>query len=224
MSRQDWLDEKRRSNCGKEYDGIRVISYSHTEGKHSYYLCECLHCGKQFTTRIDGVKSGHTTSCGCQNEEWMHSGQMNRKHGMSNDRAYWVWAKIKSRCYNPKSHEYPNYGGRGIRMCDEWLDAEAFVTWAYASGYDKDAPKGECTLDRIDVNGDYEPSNCRWITNLEQQNNRRYHVTTEYNGRRYTAAELARELKIPYTTMLQAIKTGKSVQEFLNDYAPRGRG
>ena len=92
--------------------------------------------------RKDGLINGHSKSCGCVNEKWMHSGQINRKHGLSNDRVYWVWTKVKARCYNPNCREYKNYGGRGIKMCDEWLDPKKFIEWAYANGYDKDAPTG----------------------------------------------------------------------------------
>lgn len=223
MSREQWLESKRKQNEGKRYGNVTVLKYSQTIGKHSYYICKCGLCGKEFETRIDGVKTGHTNSCGCANEEWMHSGKMNRKHGLTNDRAYWVWAKVKARCYNPKCREYKNYGARGIKMCEEWLDPEKFIKWCYESGYDSKAPKGVCTLDRKDVNKDYEPSNCRWITNLEQQNNRRYHITAEYEGKIQTASQWARELNIPYTTMLQGLKNGKTIYYFKNEYVPRKR-
>ncbi len=223
MSREEWLESKRKSNEGKKFGNVTVLKYTHTIGKHSYYLCRCEYCGKEFETRIDGVKNGHTNSCGCENDKWMHSGQMNRKHGLSNDRAYWVWAKIKRRCTDPKSREYPSYGGRGIAICEEWLNPENFVKWCYASGYDSTAPKGVCTLDRIDVNGNYEPSNCRWLTNQEQQNNRRDNVVAEYKGRKQTAAQWSRELNVPYNTIRQCIKSGKSIEQFLIDYVPRKR-
>ena len=223
MSRQDWLEQKRKENEGKRYGDVTILRYSHTEGKHSLYYCRCELCGKEFETRIDGVKSGHTTSCGCKTYEWMHSGQINRKHGLTNDRAYWVWTKVKARCYNPNSREYPNYGGRGIKMCDDWLDPENFIEWCYSTGYDNTAPKGQCTLDRIDVDGDYEPSNCTWKTNQEQQNSRRHNIRAEYNGETHTAAEWSRILNVPYTTMSAGLKAGKTIEYFINDYVPRKR-
>lgn len=221
MSREAWLEERRKQYDGKVYGNITVIGYSHTVGKHTYFQCKCGLCGNVFTTRIDGVKNGHTNSCGCATEEWMHSGKLNRKHGLTNDRAYWVWAKVKSRCYNPNCREYKNYGGRGIKMCDEWLDPEKFIKWCYESGYDATAPKGQCTLDRKDVNGNYEPSNCTWITNQEQRNNRRNNVVVEYNGVKHTATEWARILNIPPTTMLAGLHNGKTIEYYLNDYVPR---
>lgn len=224
MSREEWLQAKRNSIKGKTFGNITVIEYSKTIGKHSYYKCKCNLCGKIFETRRDGVMSGHTNSCGCANEKWMHSGQMNRKHGLSKDRAYWVWAKVKNRCYNPNCREYKNYGGRGIAMCDEWLNPENFINWAYANGYDNQAPKGQCTLDRINVNGNYEPSNCRFITNDEQQNNRRDCRKFEYNDEIHTMAEWARILNVPYTTLRAGLlKNGKTLDYFVNSYQPRKR-
>ena len=212
---------KRYDPIGEVFNHVKVLEYSHKEGFCHYYKCECLLCGRIFTTRKSSLVNGHTKTCGCVRDAWSHSGGCNRKHGLSNDRAYWLWAKVKSRCYNPNSREYKNYGGRGIRMCDEWLDPKNFIEWAYSHGYDKNAPKGQCTLDRIDVDGNYEPSNCRFITNQEQQNNRRDCHFIEYNGETHTVADWARILDVPYTSLQGAlIKRGKTIEEFLRDYSP----
>ena len=223
MSREEWLQAKRNSLNGKKFGMLTVIGYSHTVGKHSFYKCVC-DCGKEIITRRDGLVNGHTSSCGCVRDEWSHSGKLNRKHGLYKDRAYWVWAKVKSRCYNPKSREYENYGGRGITMCDEWLNPENFVKWAYETGYDANLPKGVCTLDRIDVDKNYEPSNCRWITNKQQQNNRRDNRRYSYNGEEHTIAEWSEILNVPYGTL----RTGLVIYEkpltyYINDYVPRKR-
>lgn len=223
MSREDWLREKRNAIVGKRYGRLVVLEYAYTIGKHSYYRCKC-DCGNVVETRRDGLVNGHTQSCGCANQEWMHSGKMNRKHGLTNDRAYWVWAKIKSRCYNPNSREYKNYGARGIVMCDEWLSPQVFIEWCYANGYDANAPKGECTLDRIDTDGNYEPSNCRWITNKEQQNNRRDNRVYEHLGIKHTVAEWSEIYHVTYSVMHHwLVDREKTIAQFETDYTPRKR-
>ena len=89
-------------------------------------------------------------------------------------RLYAVWMSMKQRCLNPRNQKYKNYGARGIKVCDEWKKSyKTFETWAYANGYDDVAPKGECTIDRINVNGNYEPNNCRWVNSKIQGNNKR---------------------------------------------------
>lgn len=223
MNREEFLEQKRNELVGKTYGNVEVIRFSESKNRRIFYECRCKLCGKIFITRKDGLTSGHTTSCGCTREEWMHSGNLNSKHGLYKDRAYWLWAKVKARCYNPNSKEYRNYGGRGIRMCDEWLDPKNFVEWCYANGYDKDAPKGKCTLDRIDVEKDYEPNNCRFITNLEQQNNKRNNRKFEYKGETHTIAEWARIYNIPYISMAAILKSGKSLDYLHDGYVPRKR-
>lgn len=216
------VEEKYKSIIGNEYGHVTVLEFDHAINGKWYYKCRCNLCGKEFITLKYSLTSGHTKTCGCTRTAWMHSGNLNKKHGLYEERAYWVWCKIKSRCYNPNSREYANYGGRGIVMCDEWLhDPRAFCEWAYAHGYDKDAPKGQCTIDRIDVNKNYEPSNCRFITNLEQQNNRRDCRKFEYKGEIHTIAEWARIYNIPYQTMSQILKSGKSLDYIKNGYTPR---
>lgn len=222
MSREEYLNKLRSGYIGKKYGDITILGYDHTEKKHTFYKCKC-NCGKEFVTRLDGLKNGHTTSCGCKSDKWMSSGQMNRKHGLSNDRAYWVWTKVKARCYNSNCREYKNYGARGVKMCNEWLNPKTFIEWAYANGYDNTAPKGQCTLDRIDVNGNYEPSNCRFITNLDQQNNRRDCRKFEYNGEIHTIAEWSRIYNIPYPSMAAILKSGKSLDYIKDGYVPRKR-
>ena len=224
MSREEYYQKQRNEIVGKTFGELEVLAYDHSTKGRIFYKCKCKRCGNECVIRKDGLTSGHAKTCGCANKDWMHSGQLNKRHGLYKDRAYWVWAKVKSRCYNPNCREYNNYGGRGIKMCDEWLDPKNFVEWAYANGYDKDAPKGQCTLDRIDVDKDYEPSNCRFITNLEQQNNRRNSRKFEYNGETHTIAEWARIYDIPYISMASILKSGKSLDYLKDGYIPRKRG
>lgn len=114
------------------------------------------------------------------------------RHGKSSTRLYRTWTRMKTRCYNKKFQHYKSYGGRGIKVCDEWLhDFMAFYNWAVSHGYNDNL-----TIDRIDVNGDYEPNNCRWLTNEEQQNNKRNNIHLTYKGKTQTISQWANELGI----------------------------
>ena len=136
--------------------------------------------------------------------------------------AYWQGRKVRDsiyrrynhmrrRCYNEKDQNYKNYGGRGIKICDEWLnDFETFYKWALENGYKK-----ELTIDRIDVNGNYEPSNCRWITMKEQQRNRRTNVRITFNGVTKTQVEWAEELGITGSTIRDRINKGLPLEKVL---------
>lgn len=114
------------------------------------------------------------------------------KHGLWNTRIYRIWQRMKTRCYNKNFQHFKDYGGRGIKVCDEWLnDFMAFYKWAVDNGYNDNL-----TIDRIDVNGNYEPNNCRWLTNDEQQNNKRNNILLTYNGKTQTITQWANELGI----------------------------
>lgn len=123
------------------------------------------------------------------------------KHGYSHERLYKIWKSMRIRCNCKTSPPYKNYGGRGIAICNEWNDYLNFRNWALTNGYDFDAPKGECTLDRIDTNGNYEPSNCRWVTYTEQANNKSNNRMFEYDGKKMTLAQWGRLLGIKSATL-----------------------
>lgn len=153
---------------GNKYGNLVVVEeHGKTRSGDTLYICKC-DCGN-LTHPISGMnlRKGHTQSCGCKKT----------KHGQWYSRLYWVWCAMKKRCYNAKHPTFKNYGGRGITVCDEWLNSfPAFAEWAMANGYKPDARQGECTLDRIDTNGNYCPDNCRWVSMKVQQNNRRNNV------------------------------------------------
>ena len=134
-------------------------------------------------------------------------------HGMTKTKIWKTWRAMRERCYVPCVGGYKNYGGRGIKVCDEWnASFENFMEWAYANGY-----KENLSLDRIDVNGNYEPNNCRWVTFLEQANNKRTSHFLEYNGEIKTITEWSRITGINKNTLLSRVtKYGWSVERALN--------
>lgn len=131
---------------------------------------------------------------------------------MSETRINRIWLRMRNRCNNKNNEQYKNYGGRGIKVCDEWLNKDNgfmnFYNWAINNGY-----KENLTIDRIDVNGDYEPNNCRWITMFDQQSNKRNNRFIEYYGKIYTVSQLSRYLKINKDTLIKRINNNWKMEE-----------
>ena len=158
---------------GQHFGKLTVIEFGGvSKNRKTLWICKC-DCGS-ITKPIVGsnLRSGAVRSCGCLKVD---ASVANAKYNhIQYSRLYGVWHSMKKRCYYPKFKQFADYGGRGIKVCDEWrTDFTAFQKWAYANGYDDTAEYGKCTLDRIDVNGNYEPSNCRWVSMEEQNKNRR---------------------------------------------------
>ena len=139
-------------------------------------------------------------------------------HGLTGTRVYKTWESMKARCYNPNDNKYEKYGGRGIIVCDEWLGDDGvknFANWAYANGFDENKHQKEQSLDRIDVNGNYEPSNCRFTNAKVQANNKTNTIMLEYNGKRQSLQKWADELGIKEATIRWRLNKGYSVEKAL---------
>ena len=136
--------------------------------------------------------------------------------GRSKEKLYQIYIRIKNCTINPNHYQYKDYGGRGIKMCDEWLkDYQAFKKWAYENGYNDKAPKGECTLDRINNDGNYEPNNCRWVNSNVQARNRRTTILLKYNNKIQCAKDWAKELNISYPTFIFKMNSGCTIEEII---------
>lgn len=144
---------------GQKYGRLTVLSYAYTKNKVAFWKCKC-DCGNEKIVRGSHLKNGSIKSCGCFRKEV--TGKKATVHGKYGSRLYRIWKGIKGRCFNPSNSKYPIYGGRGITVCNEWLEYEPFYEWAMKNGY-----KEDLTIERIDVNGNYEPSNCTWVTEKE---------------------------------------------------------
>lgn len=187
--------------------------------KSQRWFCRC-DCGNEKVVMRGHLCDGATISCGCY-----HSSELtkrNTKHGYANEKLYAIYRGIKCRCYNPHHGDYQRYGAKGVTMCEEWKnDYGVFREWAYASGYKEEVlPNGrsQWTIDRIDVKGNYEPSNCRWITIQAQMNNKSNNYPIEYNGRTHTIAEWAKELGISYMTLHDRIlRYGWNIERALTE-------
>ena len=177
-------------------------------GKRYYYLCKC-ECGNGIIVEKHNLISGNSKSCGCYN----HDRIMERcyKHNGFKERLYGVYRGMLQRC-NCKTHKhYANYGGRGIKVCDEWKDYNSFREWSINNGY-----KTELSIDRIDNNKGYSPDNCRWVTRVEQARNTRRSRIIEFNGERLTMIEWSNKIGISEGTLFARLKSGWSINKALS--------
>ena len=170
------------------FERLKVIKRTGTDKQRNpLWLCKC-ECEKEVIVRGNLLKSGNTKSCGCLQKDV--AAKLKTTHSLSIDkngvvpRLYASWRNMKSRCFNPNTPKFKNHGGRGITVCEEWLDYLPFHEWATSHGYRKDL-----TLERTNNDGNYEPGNCKWSTAKEQANNKRTTKIIEINNERHTQSE-----------------------------------
>ena len=188
---------------GNRYGKLVALERAKNRGKHTMWKCKC-DCGNYTITGASELKQGTTKSCGCLKFE-----SRNSTHGLTKTRLYSIWSKMKDRCLNKNNPAYKWYGGRGITICQEWLDDFAnFYNWSIENGY-----KEGLSIDRIDVNGNYEHCNCRWITLEEQALNTRTTKFLTYKGETKTVSEWCQITGIKKTTMLNRIRLGFTAEE-----------
>lgn len=149
---------------------LTAIKRVGSKNGRALWLCKC-DCGNTKLILAKSLRYGEVVSCGCKHLNNLRTNAITHNHYV--ERLYWVWHSMLQRIKNPNRREYHWYGERGITVCDEWKDYNVFRKWALAHGYDEKAQQGKCTIDRIDVNGNYEPDNCRWVGMDVQNKNKR---------------------------------------------------
>lgn len=201
--------EKFKDMTGERYGNLTVIKRGEDYicGKNLHtttWICRC-DCGNEIRATRTMLINGRTKSCGCK------SPRFKEIHGECKTRLYHIRTSMIQRCENKNHVHYENYGGRGINVCEEWRNSyENFRSWAMENGY-----KEDLTIDRIDVNGNYEPSNCKWATPKEQGKNRRDNHFLTFNGETHTVTEWAEIIGIKSDTLFYRIKAGWDIEDAL---------
>lgn len=185
---------------GKKFGRLTVIdkTYKETKNGKKYVCWNCLcDCGETVQVYTGALNSGSTQSCGCLSRE------NSLKHGGKGTRLYNIWIAMKARCKNQNRPEYKNYGGRGISVCDKWEKFSSFREWAVSNGYADDL-----TIDRIDVNGNYCPENCRWATIKQQANNKRNSIKVKIGEETHSIDEWSEISSVSSNAIRKRISAG----------------
>lgn len=191
---------------GEQYGRLTAIRFTRRVGASRYWLFQCA-CGKYKEAPLAQVRYGRTLSCGCLlDEQRERFGQSNVSHKMSKTATYKSWSQMIDRCTNDKCRIYPDYGGRGISVCERWRSFDNF----YADMGDR---PDQTSIDRIENNGNYEPGNCKWSTRTDQCNNRRSNKYYKYKGETATIAEFAVRHGIGKGTLWARVKSGWSIED-----------
>ncbi len=202
---------------GQKFGRLTAISAA-SWGRPTTWLCVC-DCGTEITVRQGNIRNGHTQSCGCLLLENKSNLSHGHTSGGKNSRTFGCYSNAKSRCFNPKIDRFADYGGRGISMCDRWRDS--FSAFLQDMG---ECPDGQ-TLERDNVNGHYEPNNCRWASNEEQSRNKRNNILVDIDGKTMVLKDFAKAKGINYHSLHGLMKYhGESAQVVADRMIQRKRG
>lgn len=183
----------------QKFERLTVLNFVGISKDHkALWLCRC-ECGAEVTVPGKCLRNGSIKSCGCLKTERI--AVQNLQHGLSGTNLFRKWIGMRRRCSDLNAQNYKYYGGRGIAVCEEWNDFQTFYDWSMANGYNDGL-----SLDRIDFNGNYEPSNCRWVRLEEQAGNKRNNVFITFDNQTHTIAEWSRISGLPYGTLLRRSK------------------
>ena len=176
---------------GNKFGRLTVICRGKNKKKKTYWLCKC-ECGNVKEIQGGNLKLGDTKSCGCIENIG------NTKHKLSNHFLYGTWKAMKTRCHSEKHVSFKDYGSKGIKVCDEWMDSpESFINWAMSSGYEYGL-----TLERKDNDKGYNPENCKWATRMEQARNTSRNRWINIDDKVMCAKDASVLLNIPYKNIL----------------------
>lgn len=193
------MEHRYEDLTGNRYGKLTVLSWAYSRKKQTYWKCRC-DCGNEIITQRAGLLNGSTKSCGCYNAD------KQRTHSMSNTRIYNIWQMMKARCCRKTSRAYKDYGGRGIKIIEEWKRFEPFYDWSIKNCYNE-----TLTIDRIDVNGDYCPENCRWVTMDVQRKNKRDSLKIKGEPLKNICAKTG----VSYKLVWKYKNSGKTLEESL---------
>jgi len=205
---------------GRKFGRLTAIEYKGRKNGRTRWLCRC-DCGKEVVVGYSNLMNGITKSCGCLGvESRIRTGHNNRKSASSNfyetlreHPLYGVWSSMLTRCYNPNSISYKDYGGRGVTICERWLPENlGFQHFVEDMG---ERPSIKHTIDRIDVNGSYCPENCRWASPSQQANNKRDSVVIYYHGKRLPLTYLCDALGLNYSTVAHQLQKGFDINTII---------
>lgn len=198
---------------GQKFGYLTVLEKAGSDPKRAElrWLCKC-ECGNLTIVPSYRLRHGGVTSCGCHQFDRNFCSQKAK----NNPRLWRIYRGMRTRCSNPNYPYFHRYGGRGIKVCDEWMTFDSFCDWALENGFDPNAKPSEMSIDRIDLNGDYCPSNCRFATAVEQANNKSTNRMITAYGETKTMAEWARFVGLKRATLARRIENGWSAEEALS--------